>query len=49
MRFRELLHRTLYLDVWYENIFLIADKADSMATKNFTVQVGGGVDSVGGE
>lgn len=36
-------------DVWYENIFLIADKADSMATKNFTVQVGGGVDSVGGE
>jgi hypothetical protein len=36
-------------DVWYENIFLIADKAGSMATKNFTVQVGGGVDSVGGE
>lgn len=36
-------------DVWYENIFLIADKADSMATKNFTIQVGGGVDSVGGE
>jgi hypothetical protein len=36
-------------DVWYENIFLIADKADGMATKNFTVQVGGGVDSVGGE
>ncbi len=36
-------------DVWYENIFLIADKIDSMATKNFTVQVGGGVDSVGGE
>lgn len=36
-------------DVWYENIFLIADKVDSMATKNFTVQVGGGVDSVGGE
>lgn len=29
-------------DVWYENIFLIADKVDSMATKNFTVQVGGG-------
>ena len=36
-------------DVWYENIFLIADKIDSMATKNFTVQVGGGVDGVGGE
>ncbi|WP_389219279.1 hypothetical protein [Cytobacillus mangrovibacter] len=36
-------------DVWYENVFLIADKVDSMATKNFTVQVGGGVDSVGGE
>lgn len=36
-------------DLWYENIFLIADKVDSMATKNFTVQVGGGVDSVGGE
>lgn len=36
-------------DKWYENIFLIADKVDSMATKNFTVQVGGGVDSVGGE
>ncbi|KAB2336341.1 hypothetical protein F7731_12725 [Cytobacillus depressus] len=36
-------------DVWYENIFLIADKVDSMATKNFTVQIGGGVDSVGGE
>ncbi|MEH7226770.1 hypothetical protein V7112_23510 [Bacillus sp. JJ1566] len=36
-------------DVLYENIFLIADKANSMATKNFTVQVGGGVDSVGGE
>jgi hypothetical protein len=36
-------------DVWYENIFLIADKADGMATKNFTVQVGDGVDSVGGE
>lgn len=29
-------------DVWYENIFLIADKVDNMATKNFTVQVGGG-------
>jgi len=28
-------------DVWYENIFLIADKVDSMATANFTVQVGG--------
>lgn len=27
-------------NVWYENIFLIADKVDSMATKNFTVQVG---------
>lgn len=27
-------------DVWYENIFLIADKVDNMATKNFTVQVG---------
>ncbi|WP_449536276.1 hypothetical protein [Ferdinandcohnia sp. Marseille-Q9671] len=36
-------------NVWYENIFLIADKADGSATKNFTVQVGGGVDSVGGE
>nr|WP_106779419.1 hypothetical protein [Lysinibacillus timonensis] len=36
-------------DVWYENIFLIADKADSEATQNFTVQVGGGVDHVGGE
>lgn len=36
-------------DVWYENIFLIADKVDSMATNNFTVQVGGGVDSVGSE
>lgn len=36
-------------DLWYENIFLIADKVDSMATKNFTVQVGGGVDSIGGE
>lgn len=36
-------------DVWYENIFLIADKVNSIATKNFTVQVGGGVDSVGGE
>lgn len=36
-------------DLWYENIFLIADKVDSMTTKNFTVQVGGGVDSVGGE
>jgi hypothetical protein len=36
-------------DVWYENVFLIADKVDNMATKNFTVQVGGGVDSVGGE
>lgn len=36
-------------DRWYENIFLIAEKVDSMATKNFTVQVGGGEDSVGGE
>ncbi|GAA0336163.1 hypothetical protein GCM10008967_28180 [Bacillus carboniphilus] len=36
-------------DKWYENIFLIADKADSMATKNFTIQVGGSGDSVGGE
>lgn len=36
-------------DLWYENIFLIADKVDSMATKNFTVQVGGGEDSVGAE
>ena len=27
-------------DVWYENIFLIADKTDWMSTKNFTVQVG---------
>lgn len=36
-------------NVWYENIFLIADKADGMATKNFTVQIGGGVDSVGDE
>ncbi|SDN49564.1 hypothetical protein SAMN05518871_105276 [Psychrobacillus sp. OK028] len=36
-------------DLWYENVFLIADKIDSMTTKNFTVQVGGGVDSVGGE
>jgi hypothetical protein len=36
-------------NVWYENIFLIADRVDGMATKNFTVQVGGGVDSVGGE
>jgi len=36
-------------DEWYENIFLIADKTNSMATKNFTVQVGGGVDSVGDE
>jgi hypothetical protein len=29
-------------DVWYDNIFLIADKLDDMGTKNFTVQVGGG-------
>ncbi len=29
-------------DVWYENIFLIADMEDNMATKNFTVQIGGG-------
>jgi len=27
-------------DVWYENIFLIADKTEWMSTKNFTVQVG---------
>lgn len=36
-------------DKSYENIFLIADKTDSMATKNFTMQVGGSGDSVGGE
>ncbi|KGR79473.1 hypothetical protein [Ureibacillus manganicus] len=36
-------------DLWYENIFLIADKIDGVATKNFTIQIGGGVDSVGGE
>lgn len=36
-------------DRWYENIFLMADKVDSMGTSNFTVQVGGGEDSVGGE
>lgn len=29
-------------NVWYNNIFLIADKADSMGYKNFTVQVGDG-------
>jgi hypothetical protein len=30
-------------DVWYDNIFLIADKEeDNMAYKNFTVQVGDG-------
>lgn len=36
-------------DPWYESVFLMADKVDNMATKNFTVQVGGGFDSVGGE
>jgi hypothetical protein len=35
-------------DPWYESVFLMADKVDNMATKNFTVQVGGGFDSVGG-
>lgn len=35
-------------DEWYHNIFLIADKVDSMATTNFTVQIGSG-DNVGGE
>jgi hypothetical protein len=34
---------------WYESVFLMADKVDKKATKNFTVQVGGGFDSVGGE
>ncbi|MDP5277241.1 hypothetical protein [Chengkuizengella axinellae] len=29
-------------DVWYHNIFLIADKKDSMAYHNFTVQIGDG-------
>lgn len=29
-------------DVWYNNIFLIADKKDGMAYQNFTVQVGDG-------
>ncbi len=36
-------------DKWYENIFLIADKVDGTATRNFTVQIGGGVSDVGGE
>jgi hypothetical protein len=36
-------------DPWYESVFLMADKVNNMATKNFTVQVGGGFDSVGGE
>lgn len=27
-------------DVWYENIFLIADRIDWMSTENFTLQVG---------
>lgn len=29
-------------DVWYDDIFLIADKDGSMAYKNFTLQVGDG-------
>jgi hypothetical protein len=29
-------------NVWYDDIFLIVDKSDSMAYKNFTVQVGDG-------
>ena len=29
-------------DVWYDDIFLIADKEGSMAYKNFTLQVGDG-------
>ena len=32
-------------DVWYDDIFLIADKVDGMSTNNFTVQIGS---SVGG-
>ncbi|BDH60342.1 hypothetical protein MTP04_04720 [Lysinibacillus sp. PLM2] len=36
-------------DEWYDNIFLIADKVDSMATNNFTVQIGSSGDNVGGE
>lgn len=36
-------------DEWYHNIFLIADKVDSMATTNFTVQIGSSEDNVGGE
>ncbi|SFA99834.1 MULTISPECIES: hypothetical protein [unclassified Bacillus (in: firmicutes)] len=36
-------------DKWYDDIFLIADKAGSMATRNFTLQVGSGGGSVGGE
>jgi hypothetical protein len=36
-------------DVWYDNIFLIADKVDDMGTKNFTVQVGGGGGGGGSE
>lgn len=47
--FQRVVTSHIISDVWYENVFLIADKVDSMATKNFTVQVGGGVDSVGGE
>lgn len=35
-------------DKWYDNIFLIADKAGGMATRNFTLQVGSG-GNVGGE
>jgi hypothetical protein len=39
----------LISEPWYESVFLMADKVDNMATKNFTLQVGGGFDSVGCE